>query len=105
VCLIHDGRLTPSSISTVDYQARQHEVDFTLTPYYDSDDLSFKNAKKTLALTYKNTLLYAGPNGIKTSGLDALNKTATTPPLPLPNSTYQHVSFDCEGLVLNNDGT
>jgi mRNA-degrading endonuclease toxin of MazEF toxin-antitoxin module len=104
-CLAYHSELTPFSISTVDYQARQHEIDFTLTPYYDDDDLSFKKSQKTLALTYKSTLLYTGPNGQKTSGLDALNKTATNPPIPLPNSTYQHASFDCEGLVLNNDGT
>jgi hypothetical protein len=103
------------SIETIDYQARQHEVDFTLSPYYDSDSLSFKKAQKTLDLKYKKTLLYYGPNGQKTSGLDALSSkpadqlykkvTAAQPALPLPNATYAHVSVDAEGLVLNSDGS
>jgi hypothetical protein len=59
---------------------------------------------QTLALQYKKTLLYDA-NGQKTTGLDALNKTVANPPLPIPNSTFGHISFDCEGLVLNSDGT
>ncbi|KZV76582.1 hypothetical protein PENSPDRAFT_598027 [Peniophora sp. CONT] len=103
--------------TTIDYQGRQHDIDFVLTPYYGSSDLSFADAAKTLELTYKSTLLYTDRDGSKTTGLDATgvraassqypdaNVPAADPPLPIPSSSNNHLSVDCEGLVLKSDGS
>jgi hypothetical protein len=95
-------------ITTIDYQERQHEVDFVLTPYYSAGNLSWANALQTLQLKYKETLLYDGPGSVKTSGLDALGilpAAAGEPALPIANATYQHLTVDAEGLALNADST
>ena len=65
---------------TIDYQGRQHQIDFMLTPYYGTDNLDFDDALDTLKLTYRNTLLYTERNAQKTTGLDAL---AVRPAQPL----------------------
>ncbi|KAI0330295.1 hypothetical protein GY45DRAFT_758973 [Cubamyces sp. BRFM 1775] len=99
---------------TIDYQARQHEIDFVLSPYYDSDNLSFDDALQTLKLTYKDTLLYTERESRKTTGLDALGVrpaeslarflTIEDPALPIAPSNGD-LAVDAEGLVLNSDGT
>ncbi|KAG8942630.1 hypothetical protein FRC03_002993 [Tulasnella sp. 419] len=92
---------------TVDWQTRQHEIDFVLTPYTGSTPLSFSDAKKTLELTYKKTLLYTERQNKKPTGLDALDyrpATGSDPELPIPSKTKDNLSLDAEGLVLNNDG-
>ncbi|KAI8970883.1 esterase-like activity of phytase-domain-containing protein [Trametes punicea] len=99
---------------TIDYQARQHEIDFVLSPYYGADDLSFDTALQTLKLTYRNTLLYTERESRKTTGLDALGVrpaealyrllTIEDPPLPIAPSNGD-LTVDAEGLVLNSDGT
>jgi hypothetical protein len=79
-----------------------------LSPYYGSANLSWKNALQTLQVKYKKTLLYTGPGGVKTSGLDALAilpAAAGEPALPVANATYTHLTVDAEGLALNADGT
>ncbi|KAJ3007246.1 hypothetical protein NUW54_g3620 [Trametes sanguinea] len=53
---------------TIDYQGRQHEIDFVLSPYYDDDNLSFEDGLQTLKLTYRNTLLYTERESRKTTG-------------------------------------
>ncbi|EPQ52875.1 hypothetical protein GLOTRDRAFT_64673, partial [Gloeophyllum trabeum ATCC 11539] len=100
---------------TVDYQARQHVIDFVLSPYYGTDDLSFTAAQQTLKLDYKSTLLYYERNDTKTTGLDSLairpqqdgypQNSLADPPMPIPNITYNHLCTDAEGLALNADGT
>ena len=100
---------------TVDYQARQHQIDFVLNPYYGTSALSFTQAQQTLKLTYKNTLLYTERQGAKTSGLDAggvrdaqstFPQTATADPeMPIPSKSINRLTLDLEGLVLNPDGT
>ncbi|KAG6909298.1 hypothetical protein DXG01_001242 [Tephrocybe rancida] len=100
---------------TVDYQARQHEIDFVLSPYYGTSKLSFANAQKTLALTYKNTVLRSERNNVKTSGLDptavrdaqsGFPDTATADPeLPIASTSEPHLTLDVEGLVFNPDGS
>ncbi|KLO16353.1 hypothetical protein SCHPADRAFT_901583 [Schizopora paradoxa] len=100
---------------TVDYQGRQFDIDFVLTPYYGTADLSFDDALQTLSLTYIRTLLYTERNDTKTTGLDALAVRAADsgfpqdptadPPLPIPSQSFNRLTLDCEGLVLNADGT
>ena len=99
----------------MNYQARQHAIDFVLSPYYGDDDLSFTDAQKTLQLTYKNTLLYTERNDVQTSGLDPVairaaqsgfpSVATADPQLPIASTSLPHLSVDAEGLALNNDGT
>ncbi|KAL1943968.1 hypothetical protein VTO73DRAFT_3786 [Trametes versicolor] len=98
---------------TIDYQARQHQIDFVLSPYYDADNLDFADGLKTLQLTYRDTLLYTERESQKTTGLDALGvRQAETlsppaindPPMPIAPSNG-HLAVDAEGLALNADGT
>ncbi|KZV76581.1 hypothetical protein PENSPDRAFT_747472 [Peniophora sp. CONT] len=94
--------------TTIDYQGRQHDIDFVMTPYYGNDDLSFSDAAKTLELTYKSTLLYTDSDGSKTTGLDATGvrpASSKYPLLPIASSSDNRLSVDCEGLVLNPDGS
>ncbi|KAG8956579.1 hypothetical protein FRC04_000057 [Tulasnella sp. 424] len=95
--------------TTVDYQGRQHHVNFVLKPYYGSSPLSFADAATTLQLSYKKTILYKERQGKATTGLDPLSvRPAWTvdPILPVPNvNTKNQLSLDCEGLVLNRDGS
>ncbi len=100
---------------TVDYQGRQFDIDFILSPYYGTADLSFDDALQTLSLTYRRTLLYTEVNDGKTTGLDALairpadtgfpQSPTADPPLPIPSQSFAHLTLDCEGLVLNADGS
>ncbi|KIK63498.1 hypothetical protein GYMLUDRAFT_222584 [Collybiopsis luxurians FD-317 M1] len=102
-------------ISTIDYRARQHEVNFVLTPYTGSADLSFEAAQQTLQLKYIDTTLQFDRGGGNTSGLDALGvrseesgfstNPVADPPMPIANETYQHLTLDIEGLVAHSDGT
>lgn len=99
---------------TIDWQGRQHQIDFMLTPFYGTDNLDFDDALDTLKLTYRDTLLYTERNAQKTTGLDALAVRPAQPPstfvsiadpaLPIAPAN-QHMSLDAEGLVLNDDGT
>ncbi|THH01971.1 hypothetical protein EW026_g830 [Hermanssonia centrifuga] len=101
--------------TTINYQGRQHEIDFILNPYYSSENLTFTQAQETLQLQYKKTLLYTDRRNVKTSGLDTLGVrpaefgfpfiAVADPVMPIPNSTFSHLSMDNEGLVLNKDGT
>ncbi|KAF7325259.1 Phytase-like domain-containing protein [Mycena venus] len=88
-------------ISTIDYQARRHELDFVLTPYYDSADLTFAAAQKTFALTYKDTVLET--SGLDPSAIRAAMSGAGTNPLADPQMPIA-MSMR-EGLVANADGT
>jgi hypothetical protein len=100
---------------TVDYQARQHEIDFVLSPYYNAENLSFTDAQKTLEVTYKHTTLQVERHNTKTSGLDALavrppqsgfpNVPTADPEMPIASTTLPHLSIDAEGIVSNADGT
>ncbi|KAI0070561.1 hypothetical protein K474DRAFT_767559 [Panus rudis PR-1116 ss-1] len=100
---------------TINYQARQHAIDFVLTPYYDDANLSFEDAQKTLQLTYKNTLLYTERSNFPTSGLNpqAIRPAQlgfrllsfADPPLAIASSSLPHLSLDSEGLALHTDGS
>ena len=93
---------------TINYQGRQHAIDFELRPYYSDSNLSFSEAQQTLSLQYKQTLLYWDNLDESTTGLDALAVRGTEssfPELPIPSEIFNHLSVDCEGLVLNADGS
>lgn len=100
---------------TIDYQARQHEIDFVLTPYYNTAALSFGAAQKTLQLTYKTTTMQVERNNTKTSGLDPLSirpaqagfPTLATadPQMPIASAGEPHLTIDAEGIVANADGS
>ncbi|KAJ3974336.1 esterase-like activity of phytase-domain-containing protein [Lentinula raphanica] len=102
-------------ISTVDYRARQHEINFVFTPYNGTDDLGFESAQTTLQLTYISTSLQFDRGGGNTSGLDALAvrpaesgfpgaDVLADPQMPIANETYQHLTIDAEGLIAASDG-
>ncbi|ETW75139.1 hypothetical protein HETIRDRAFT_455824 [Heterobasidion irregulare TC 32-1] len=105
---------------TIDYQGRQHRISFTLTPYYSSTPLSFSAAQRTLALLYRDTLLYVERDDKTTTGLDALGVRAAQtgfpevadadPVVPIAGSgggggDPDRLSLDLEGLVLNGDSS
>ncbi|TFY75187.1 hypothetical protein EWM64_g8824 [Hericium alpestre] len=100
---------------TIDYQGRQHAIDFVLSPYYGTSDLSSADAQKTLQLTYKSTVLYEDKNNTKTTGLDAAgvrpaqsgfpSVAAADPEMPIPSKSDNRLTLDLEGLVLNADGS
>ena len=103
------------SDTTINYQGRQHTIDFVMQPYYGAADLTFDEALSTLQLEYKKTLLYFDRGHVKTSGLDPVGVrpaefgfpllALADPVMPIPNKTFSHLSMDNEGLVLNRDGT
>jgi len=100
---------------TIDYQSRQHNIDFLLSPYYDDADLTFAEGLTTLQLTYKSTILNTERNKVATSGLDPAAVRAATsgfpsnpladPQFPIASTSLPHLTIDAEGLVLNADGT
>ncbi|KAF8209524.1 esterase-like activity of phytase-domain-containing protein [Mycena galopus ATCC 62051] len=103
-------------ISPIDYQARRHEFAFVLTPYTDSQNLSFANAQLTFRLTYLNTTLIFERNDTKTSGLDPSAIRAAEPgfgptdpladpQMPIASVTEPHLTLDSEGMIINTDGT
>ncbi len=106
MCLCREG--------TVNYQARQHDIDFVLTPYYGTKDLSFKHAQETLALVYKSTTLQFERGHNKTTGLDSLgvrpamagypSDPLADPQMPVP-ITIPNLSIDAEGIIANSDGS
>ena len=108
-------RKTQCSVTTINYQARQHDIDFLLTPHYGAANLTFEEAQGTLKVTYKKTLLYKDRRSVKTSGLDPLGVrpqdfgfplvAISDPVMPIANSSFNHLTMDCEGLVVNNDGS
>ncbi|PPQ92636.1 hypothetical protein CVT25_007715 [Psilocybe cyanescens] len=100
---------------TVDYQARQHEIDFVLTPYYASENLTFQAARQTLKLSYRNTVLQFDRLHKKTSGLDPtavrdaqLGSNVIPfldPAMPIVSKADNRLVIDAEGIVSNSDGT
>ncbi|KDQ57002.1 hypothetical protein JAAARDRAFT_69973 [Jaapia argillacea MUCL 33604] len=102
-------------VQTVDYQARQQEIDFVLIPFYGPGNLTFTTALNTLQLTYKGTTLYYERNGTDTTGLDALGVRPqmagfgidpnADPAMPIASASYNHLSTDAEGVAFNSDGT
>ncbi|KAG6845603.1 hypothetical protein H0H87_006656 [Tephrocybe sp. NHM501043] len=100
---------------TINYQARTHEVDFTLVPYYDTVNLTFAAAQKTLSLKYKKTTLAWDRNNVKTSGLSPVAvrqpqqgypaKALADPEMPIASTELPHLSINAEGIVQLQDGS
>ena len=101
---------------TLNYQNRVHKFGITLTP---KPNASLANPSgPNLQFTYEDTILFTGPDGTPTTGLDAdALGSITYPGFPiLPVATYQGDGFggsgpggkripvDSEGLALASDG-
>ena len=101
---------------TLNYQNRVHKFAITLTP---QPNASIANpSRPNLQFTYQDTILFAGPDGTPTTGLDAdVTGSITYPGFPiLPVATYtgdgfggagaggKRIAIDSEGLVLASDG-
>lgn len=98
------------SVGAIDYQARHHDIDFTMFPYYDLPQLPFEVAKGTLELSYSRTVLEVERNNSRTTGLDALSarparNDTRDPVLPIPSGSKPNLTLDIEGMVINPDGT
>ncbi|KAG5336907.1 hypothetical protein C0989_011574 [Termitomyces sp. Mn162] len=99
----------------IDYQSRQHEIDFVFSPYYGSSKLSFSDAQDTLVLTYRKTVLRYERNNVKTSGLDPTAVRAAQsgfpsdptadPQMPIASTSEPRLTIDAEGLVADDDGS
>ncbi|KAF7305649.1 Phytase-like domain-containing protein [Mycena chlorophos] len=103
-------------IGTIDYQARRHEIEFMLTPYQGTENLTFTDAQQTLQLTYLNTTLLFERNDSKTSGLDpqvvrpaqpgfGASNPLADPEMPVARKDELHLTLDSEGIIVNPDGT
>lgn len=109
------GGLFLSRNSTINYQARQQEIDFVLTPYYGSANLSFAAAQETLKLKYTKTTLQVERLDKKTSGLDPAAVRAATlgfpllaladPQIPIVSKVDNRLVLDVEGVIANSDGS
>ena len=103
---------------TLNYQNRVHKIAVTLT--LQPGATASNPAKPNLQLTYVDTILFTGPDGTPTTGLDAdvLGPYLSYPGFPtLPAATYagdgygragpggHRITVDSEGLRLGVDGT
>ncbi|KAG6835222.1 hypothetical protein H0H93_003765 [Arthromyces matolae] len=101
--------------STIDYQSRHHEIDFVLTPYYGSANLTYDDAAQTLNLTYRKTVLNWDRKHVKTSGLSPVAVrpaefgypllAIADPQMPIASNAEPHLTIDAEGLVHLPDGS
>ncbi|KAI9792900.1 MAG: hypothetical protein M1835_007579 [Candelina submexicana] len=102
---------------TLNYQPRVHKLQVSLT--LKPDATVTKPSGPNVQLTYLDTILFSGPDGTPTTGLDAdASGFLSYPGFPeLPVATFvgdgfggsgpggKRISIDAEGLVLNSDGS
>ncbi|KAI3399199.1 hypothetical protein diail_7568 [Diaporthe ilicicola] len=105
---------------TLNFINRVHKFHLTLVPQPNATVNG--PASPNLKLDYVDTILFSGPDGQPTTGLDADGSGGLEyegfPLLPAATytgdgfggditngSTSKHISVDSEGLVINNDGT
>lgn len=105
---------------TLNYVNRVHK--FNLTLAFQPNTTVANPAAPNLNLTYFDTILFSGPDGQATTGLDATGSGGLSydgfPLLPAATWTgdgfgkdlddgvaHTHISIDAEGLVINSDGT
>lgn len=100
----------------MNYQNRVQKFSVSLTQ--EPDATLTKPSKPNLQITYLDSILFTGPDGTPTTGLDAdVTGSITYPGFPiLPVATYEgdgfggegsggkRISVDTEGLVLDKDG-
>ena len=100
----------------MNYQNRVHKFAITLTPQPGASVSS--PASPNLQLTYQDTILFTGPDGTPTTGLDAdITGSISYPGFPdMPVATYigdgfggsgsggKRIAIDSEGLVLDSNG-
>ncbi|KAJ3506125.1 hypothetical protein NLJ89_g7041 [Agrocybe chaxingu] len=102
-------------VATINYQARQHEIDFVLSPYYESANQTLEDGARSLQLQYRKTTLQYDHQHKTTSGLDPnavreaqrgleLNPLRD-PEMPVVAKEDDRLSLDVEGLVTNKDGS
>ncbi|KAI9782837.1 MAG: hypothetical protein M1839_004588 [Geoglossum umbratile] len=100
---------------TVNAQARVHKYKFTFTP--DPNATVAKPSPPNLLFEYVDTILFTGPDGKPTTGIDptTTKKYPGFPEMPFatwpgdgfgfPGTGGEGVPIDCEGLVLGKDGS
>ncbi|ANB14804.1 hypothetical protein AWJ20_2415 [Sugiyamaella lignohabitans] len=85
---------------TVNYKGRIQQFNLTLNPYYGSADQS---SADQITLAYDKSILYTGPDGIETTGLDAAeiytSNDVDYPAAYLPGTDTLALALDLEGLV------
>ncbi|KAI9862451.1 MAG: hypothetical protein M1813_004301 [Trichoglossum hirsutum] len=103
---------------TLNFQNRVHKIGLKLT--LKPDATAESPSQPNLELTYLDTILFTGPDGTPTTGIDAdvhgpYLSYAGFPILPAATFTGngfgqdgpggRRVTIDCEGLVLGSEGT
>ena len=100
----------------MNYQSRVHKFSISLTP--NPGATVAKPSKPNLQIKYLDSILFTGPDGTPTTGLDAdVTGSISYPGFPiLPVATFigdgfggdgsggKRISVDAEGLVLTKDG-
>jgi hypothetical protein len=100
---------------TQNFQSRVHRFSITFTPKPNASVAS--PSPPNLVFNYKDTILFFGPDGLPTTGLDPTT-THTYPGFPVvPYTTFpgdgnggpgpggEGIPIDPEGLVLGDDGS
>ncbi|KAF3025786.1 hypothetical protein E8E14_014563 [Neopestalotiopsis sp. 37M] len=102
---------------TLNFQPRVHKFTISLTPVPNATVAS--PSPPNLMFSYEDTIRFSGPDGTPCTGLDAdVTGYLSYPGFPdLPVATYtgdgfggdgpggQRIPVDCEGLVVNADGS
>ena len=112
-----DDQICRNTEGTVNYQNRIHKFAVILTP---KPNATLANPSgPNLQFDYQDTVLFTGPDGTPTTGLDAdILGSITYPGFPiLPVATYsgdgfgssgaggKRIAIDSEGLALDRDGS
>ena len=115
--LNHSNDRHRNTEGTLNFQPRVHKFDILFTPQPSATVAN--PSSNNLFFTYKETILFSGPDGTPTTGLDADGTGHLSyPGFPdLPVATYQgdgfgnagpggkRIPIDSEGIVLNADGS
>jgi hypothetical protein len=102
---------------TLNYQSRIHKFSVLMDPVPDPSGND--SSQPNIRLNYLDTILLTGPDGVPTTSLDpdATGFIQLDGFPPLPPATYEgdgfgspgvrnaRVAMDCEGLVLDADGS
>ncbi|HVY59501.1 MAG TPA: esterase-like activity of phytase family protein [Xanthobacteraceae bacterium] len=87
---------------TTDFRGRLHRFELTLNPRESGSGAS----QDQLKLNYRDSILFQGPDGQPTTGLDPAAVRPAKSPLPdLPAASNGRISVDDEAVVHVGDGT